>query len=182
MRRQTLHLGLLAGALVWLTPSAARGQESINGVWRVSRIELDYESTPNLEPLSSLIIFTCHHYSMIWMPGNEGMREFAERWTPTDEEKIKRFGELIVNAGRYTVDDRRLEVRPVVARDPDFVNGRMIFDYRWSGDDLVLTWVDEYSFDDVQHPLIEQFGGKEHMTLSKLEELPSEAQCGENRP
>jgi len=99
---------------------------------------------------------------------DEGMLEYAERWSPTDQEKLQRFGELIFNAGTYEVDGTRIKMRPMVAKDPDLIGGYIIFDYEWSGEKLILTWVDEYSSDGVQHPLIEQVGGQEHMTFSRL--------------
>ncbi len=52
--------------------------------------------------------------------------------------------------------------------DPDLINGYVIFDYEWSGEKLILTWVDEYSSDGVQHPLIQKVGGQEHMTFLRL--------------
>ena len=71
-------------------------EESVQGVWRLSTYDMDYRDTPNLDPPPSVLIFTQKHYSAILPYDNEGMLEYAERWSPTDQEKLKRFGERCV--------------------------------------------------------------------------------------
>lgn len=152
--------------LALLTPPVAQADEAVQGVWRVSGIERDSDQEPNHNPHPSLIIFTEGHYSMVWMPTDEAMRAFAKRWSPTDEEKIKRFSEVVVNAGTYEIEGSQMKTFPLVARDPEFVGGYVVYEYNWSEGNLVLTMVDEYSFDGVQHPWVKR--GRIHLTLSRV--------------
>ena len=85
--------------------SANKTGNTIEGVWRISRIAVD-GAEPNNDPLPSQIIFTENHYSIVWMPGIEAMRAFDEPWTPTDSEIIQRFWEITVNTGRYEIADK----------------------------------------------------------------------------
>ncbi len=147
--------------------SANQKENTIEGVWRISQIALD-GSDPNNDPLPSQIIFTENHYSIVWMPVMEAMREFDEPWKPSDMEILQRFWEITVNTGRYEVADNKIRVEPVITRFPELMGGCMIYDYRWSGSSLILTLVDEYSFDGVQNPWVAQVGGQHHLTLTRV--------------
>lgn len=148
----------------------------IIGVWKVVEIATDYVTAPDIgpktsqvepneHPLPSQIIFTRSHYSMIWMPGNKAMKAFATRWQPTDAEKIRRFGEIVVNTGTYEVSDGRITVHPGIARVPEFMGGRMDYDYRFSGTRMILTLMDEYTFDGVRAPWADKSRGRIHLVL-----------------
>jgi hypothetical protein len=81
------------------------------------------------------------------------MRAFKERWFPTDEEMIQRYGEIVVNSGTYRQADSTITARPVVSRVPEFMDGgTLLYEYRVLGDTLWLTSLDEYSYDGVQAP------------------------------
>ena len=126
------------------------------GVWRVSRVDFNTSGSirANPSPHPGQAIFTRSHYSLTWIPGETNMREFQNRWIPTDAEKIQRYGEIVVNSGSYTVDqDSLVTLRPVVSRVPEFMGGgKLIYGYRIRGDTLLLTSLDEYSRDGVQAP------------------------------
>lgn len=131
----------------------------ILGVWQVREIARQDVARSHVEyPLPSVFIFTEHHYSMMWLPSVESQKSFAERWNPTDQEKIERFNSLIVNAGTYQVEGSTLTAHPVVARMPDFVGGTLICEFRIEKDTLWLKFVDEYSFDKVQAPWVKDGG------------------------
>jgi len=155
--------------LAGLCASDARAQESIEGVWRVSRIDRDVDNTSNSDPDPGLVIFTGQHYSIVWTPESNSTNSFAQRWVPTDEEKLKRYGEIVVNTGRYEIDGDQIRVRPIVSRVPEFIGGLMIYEYEWSGENLILTLLDEYSFDGVRAPWAETASGQVHLELSRLE-------------
>ena len=150
------------------SPPGDDAVSSIEGVWKVVRIERDDESPPNTEPLPSQIIFTNRHYSVVWMPGSEATKAFATRWQPTDEEKIRRFGELVVNTGTYEIEDDTIVTRPNIARFPEFIGGKMVYRYEWSGERLIFTLIDEYTFDGVQAPWVPEFSGKVHISLARI--------------
>lgn len=154
---------LLLPLLAW-SAEPKTVSKPIMGVWKVVRIDVEddpagvpysggLESNP--DPLPSQFIFTRSHYSIVWMGGKQAMRSFAKRWHPTDEEKLQRFAEVGMNTGTYTVDESRITVYPVVARVPEYMGGHMSYEYSWSGENLVLTFNDEFTFDEVPAPWME---------------------------
>lgn len=160
----------LCSAGCWTSPSA---EHALLGVWQIQKIESTGSAgtSINENPLPSLAVFTRSHYSLAWMPGTTGMRGFNERWVPTDEEMIQRYGEIIVNSGTYTRTDSEITARPVVSRVPEFMGGgRMVYEYRVDGDTLWLTSLDEYSFDGIQAPWAAA-GSRKTLTLKKVEDL-----------
>jgi hypothetical protein len=104
------------------------------------------------------------------MPNRSATKAFETRWAPTEQEKLQRFGEIIVNTGTYNTANGQIEVRPIIARMPEFMGGRMVYRIEWSGDDLTLTFLDEYTFDGIQAPWVGKKNGKEHLTLSRLQD------------
>ena len=132
---------------------------AIHGAWQVKEIARQNAARSHSEqPLPSVFIFTEHHYSMMWLPSVESQHSFAERWNPTDEEKIARFNSLIVNAGSYEIKGSTLTAHPVVARMPDFVGGSLTCEVRIEKNTMWLKFVDEYSFDGVQAPWVKEGG------------------------
>ncbi len=155
--------------------------DSIVGVWKVVEIALDYglplntdplpnQIIPNTDPLPSQIIFTNRHYSIVWMPGNKAMEAFSIRWQPSAEEKLRRFDEVVVNTGTYEIEGGVIKVHPVIARVPEFMGGYMRYAYEWSEDHLILTLIDEYTFDGVQAPWVSESSGRIHLILDKLDD------------
>ena len=155
-------------SLMLVVVPTAQAVEVVEGVWRISTIARDSVQEPNRDPQPSLLVFTAGHYSMVWTPTDEAMRAYAERWSPTDDEKIKRHSEVVVNAGTYEIKGSQIKTFPLVARDPDLIDGYVLYEYKWLDGNLVLTMVDEYSFDGVQHPWVKR--GRIHLTLSRVSE------------
>jgi hypothetical protein len=143
-------------------------EDSIIGSWQVSRIDRDYKDKPILKPQPSMIIFADKHYSMFWTRGGSSMRGYRDRWVPTDEEKLKRFGEIVVNFGTYVLEGSELKTYPIAAKTPEFIGGIFIYDISWLDGDLVLTMLDEYSYDNVQNPVFEEYSGQIHLTLTRI--------------
>lgn len=136
-----------------------KGTREIIGVWQVKEIARQGDSGKIADkPFPSIFIFTPHHYSMVWVFGAEPQRPFAERWNPTDDEKIERFNSMVVNSGTYEIDGSTLTAHPIVARIPDFVGGKLICEYHIEKDTMRLKFVDEYSFDGVQAPWVKSGG------------------------
>jgi hypothetical protein len=132
---------------------------NILGVWQVREIARQDLARSHVEyPLPSIFIFTEHHYSMMWLPSVESQKPFAQRWDPSDQEKIERFNSLIVNAGTYEIEEATLTAHPVVARIPDFVGGKLVCEYRIENGTMWLKFLDEYSFDGVQAPWVKDGG------------------------
>jgi len=144
------------------------GSRGIIGVWQIKEVARQGDSgTLVNKPFPSIFIFTPHHYSMVWIFGTEHKRPFAERWKPTDAEKIERFDSLVVNSGTYEVDGSTLTAYPVVARIPDFMNGKLVCEFHIEEDTMRLKFVDEYSFDGVQAPWVTSGGLV--LTLARIE-------------
>ncbi|MDD9895081.1 MAG: hypothetical protein OXU24_04740, partial [Gammaproteobacteria bacterium] len=123
----------------------------------------------NSSPLPRQAIFTPSHYRLIWMPGETAMREFTTRWVPTEEEMSKRYGEIVVNSGTYTIDGESLVLRPTVSRVPEFMDGgALYYEYAIEDDRLFLSSYDEYSYDGVQTPRVAQ-GNTVKLILEKVE-------------
>jgi hypothetical protein len=131
----------------------------LQGVWEVDAITRS--GTVDRDPEPSQAIFTDSHYSLLWIFPDSSMRGFEQRWTPNDDEMIRRYGEIVVNAGVYELTkDSTMMLSPTVSRVPEFMRGgRLVYDFRLEGDTLWLTSIDEYSFDDVQAPWVESGTG-----------------------
>ena len=95
-----------------------------------------------------------------------------ERWVPTDEEKVQRYGEIVVNSGTYELAGESLmTLFPVVSRVPGFMGGgKLLYEFRVQGDTLWLTSIDEYSSDGIQAPWAASDNGVK-LRLSKVENI-----------
>lgn len=153
-----------------LIPLSAFPDESISGVWRVAKIEREYSASTNESPEPSQLMFTNSHYSIVWIPVEQGTHAFETRWQPTDQEKLQRYGEIVVNTGTYSVEGSRLRIVPIVARVPEFMGGYIDYEISWNGDNLVLTFMDEVTFDGVRAPWVAPRGGRQHLTLNRVDD------------
>lgn len=153
--------------------SEEMGMQSIGGVWTVAAIETG--TGINRDPEPSQAIFSGDHYSLLWISGDSSMRAFSERWVPTESEMVRRYGEIVVNAGNFEVqDDSTLVLRPEVSRVPEFMGGgRLIYRFRHARDTLWLASIDEYSFDGVQAPWAAA-GNRVTLVLVRAEESVGE--------
>lgn len=124
------------------------------GVWKVietATIDAKDELKNSYEH-SSLYIFQDDYYCMVMVQGNEPRTEFEDPWNPSDEEIIKAYNSILVNAGTYELKDSIIITYPIIARVPNFVGGSASYEYRIEGDTLELTWFDEVSKTGVPHP------------------------------
>ncbi len=141
------------------------------GVWTIAQIEYA-DGAVNTDPEPSQAIFTDSNYSLVWIPLASSMRLFQERWVPTDAEKVRRYGEIVVNSGTYELEgDSLMTLFPVVSRVPGFMGGgRFLYEFRVRGDTLWLTSLDEYSYDGIQAPWAASDDGVK-LSLSKVEDI-----------
>ena len=127
--------------------------DALDGAWRVASMELVApDETVELSVQESLFIFADGYYSMGYAFGDERPVTYAERWHPSDVEKVGRFNSMIVNAGRYQITGSRIVVRPLFAVAPEFVDGEGHFSFRFAGDTLELTWEKSIAFDGLEYP------------------------------
>jgi hypothetical protein len=111
----------------------------------------DGRSQP-LHVRESFFLFSGASYSMAWAYGEGPSPLYAERWTPTTEEKLARFGSMLVNSGTFETDGDRMVVHPRFALAPEFVGGEARFRFSVAGDTLRLSWDETYAIDGVPYP------------------------------
>ena len=149
LMKYNLSLIVLGCLLCGVNSTSAQEDHSIEGVWQISKIIRDYEDDPITVPAASQAIFTGTHYSLVFTPRSDVTTAFETRWEPTDDEILKRFWEVTINTGTYTIDSNRLRIEPSIARFPEFIGGYLVYEIEWSGAEIVLTLIEEYSFDGV---------------------------------
>jgi len=123
----------------------------LEGVWRIVEYRVtgpDVDIT-NPDPQPSLYMFDRRHYSVVRIPTSERPRDFEMTWRPTDEEKVRAFNSIIVNAGTYELTDSTLTTRPFIAKTPEFMGGWAVSRYSFANDTLSLETLEIYSHDGV---------------------------------
>jgi hypothetical protein len=128
--------------------------DPLNGAWRLVTLHLVFADGKRVEVPSheSLVIFADGYYSVGYAFGEAASVPYAERWHPSDSEKVDRFGSVIVNAGSYRIRDSHLEARPLFALAPEFVDGEGVFSFAFAADTLELTWERSIAFDGLEYP------------------------------
>jgi len=130
---------------------------ALQGAWlrvegaAVGRDGTEYPSTIR----ESLLLFSGDHYSMNWAGGTEAPVPSATPFRPTDEEKLARFGVLLVNAGTFEVEGEVLTIHPTFALVPEFVNGLGELRFELKGDELLLDWYRIDAADGSPDPYVE---------------------------
>ncbi len=128
-------------------------QDPLNGAWRLVTMRLIAADGAGFElPVrESLIIFANGYYSFDYAFGDFAAA-YAERWHPSESEKIARFSSMIVNSGSYRLEGGRMLAKPFFALAPEFVGGEGIFSYAFAADTLELTWERSVAFDGLEYP------------------------------
>jgi hypothetical protein len=136
----TLRIALLLAVVPAMLAAEARTRNPMEGAWKVVEIVVmgdRAENTPNPQP--GLFIFGHKHYSMTWVRGGKARAPYAGE-VPTTEEKVMAFDSLVSSAGTYEVSGSTIAVRPMVARNPNFMaGGSSRYEFRAEGDTLWLT-------------------------------------------
>jgi hypothetical protein len=153
--------GVVTATLIF--SGSSRGQEpkpvesispELDGAWRRTFSETigpDGTRYPGSIHESFLLI-SDGFYSMNWAFGPEPSDYYSERFRPTDDEKLARYGVLLVNAGRFELDGNVLTIHPTFAVVPEFIGGLGEFEYSLDGDTLHLVWRRIVSADGVPDP------------------------------
>jgi hypothetical protein len=100
----------------------------------------------------SFLLISDGFYSMNWAFGAEASDFYADRFSPTDDEKLARYEALLVNAGRFDLDGNVLTIHPTFALVPEFIGGLGEFEYSLDGGMLQLVWRRIVSADGVSDP------------------------------
>lgn len=134
-------------------PSPGKG-DPLNGAWRLVAMQLITADGKTIEipPRESLFLFADGYYSIGYAFGGGGSEAYAERWHPSDSEKVARFGSIIVNTGSYRLSGSKIVARPLFALAPEFVGGEGDFSFVFNADTLDLTWEKSIAFDGLEYP------------------------------
>lgn len=148
-----------------------QGLETIIGVWKQVQQEYPGSGFPVItNPHPSLMIFTPGYYSYSYTGHPRPMRENAIHWQASDEEKLRRHGEIVFNSGSYKIEDGKLILSPIMARVPELMGGgKIIYDVTFKEGQMILKLLDEMSYDGTRSGLIER-GGTNIFTYERLEE------------
>jgi Lipocalin-like domain len=132
-----LVIMVLCGAVLNAQGAA---KQAIEGVWKVSEIVVTGAGASTISsPQPSLFIFTRSHYSIMYVPGSKP-RALKKAEAATTDEKIAAFDSFVANAGAYELAGSTLTIRPIVARDPNYmVGGFNKYQFRIDGNTLTLT-------------------------------------------
>jgi hypothetical protein len=122
------------------------------GVWKIVKVMYNLPDgvKENSDLLPSQIMFTKNHYSFIQYPRKEMQKNYTKGWYPSDEEKVESYNSIIVNGGKYNVENGILITKPEVAKTPNFVGGFAKYEYSFKEGKLFLTLLDLQSNDSVQ--------------------------------
>ena len=151
----------LASALIFVcacqnpvSRQTASGSSLLDGAWQrvfAETIGPDGTRYPG-QTHESFLLISDGFYSMNWAFGSSASAYFKERFSPTDEERLARYKVLLVNAGRFDLEEEVLTIHPTFAIVPEFIGGRGEFEYALEGDTLQLSWRQIVSADGVQDP------------------------------
>ena len=126
----------------------------LEGAWQVveMRQELPDGTGYDLHPRESFVLFAGTDYSIAWAYGDGPSPLYSERWKPTEEERLARFGSMLVNSGTFELDGDRMVAHPRFALAPELVGGEVRFRFSFSRDTLRLSWDETISVDGVPYP------------------------------
>ena len=135
-----LVITVLCGAVLNAQWAARAAKQSIEGVWKVSEIVVTGAGASTISsPQPGLFIFTRSHYSIMYVPGGKP-RTLKKAEAATTDEKVAAFDSFLANAGAYELAGSTLTIRPIVARDPNYmVGGFNKYQFRIDGNTLTLT-------------------------------------------
>ncbi len=117
------------------------------GAWQVRSVHWhSAEKTHTIDAAQpGVFLFTERGYSIMWTPTREPRVPFAVLSKPTDAEMMAGFKSVVFNGGSYQLNPatRELTTTAQVAKVPGFEGGLQHYSYRFDGEVLHLTMVDE---------------------------------------
>jgi hypothetical protein len=136
----------------------------LEGVWSLVSVD-PMDGSAIIDPSQpGLYIFAASHYSAVYAPGLDERVKSAASFLPTDAEMLEQYRSIIVNSGTYQIDGSSLTYRPMIAKSPGFVGGRLTGTFSVSGDTLTLHHEHLFDLDGVE---LDDFG--ETLTLVRIE-------------
>ena len=143
MKKSLLTVSALFICITLFAQSKTSG--SIEGAWKITEYSFNSSDTSytNNSPLPSLFIFGKDYYSIMYVSGNEPrplMQEIYSRGMLTDEQIRSNFMTFIANSGKYEMGESKFTVHPIVALEPNYMNGGSTeYKYKIENETLYLT-------------------------------------------
>lgn len=114
MQRPSLAV-LALGAMILSPPDAV---SQVEGAWIATAWESGGQAiTP---PQRGLLVFTEHHYSIMFVVGNAPRARY-EGESLTDAEKLVAYDSFVANSGRYRISGNTLTTMAYMAKDPNYM-------------------------------------------------------------
>lgn len=147
-------LALFALATLVVAPAMAQESASFDGAWKVverwgNNPNAGDWKAENIQP--SVYLFSGGYYSVTAVGGEEPRPQIPEgknRGSLTAEEAIAIWGPYTSNSGTFEVSGSEVTMRPIVALNPEFMDGgSATYTYRFDDGGLTLSMSgDEWSF------------------------------------
>ena len=138
--KRTVTVLFVVIALATTVMAQGRARGPLEGVWKVTEeVVTGANASSTTSPQPSLFIFTRTHYSMLRVASAQP-RTLFKAMDPTNEERTAAYDTFTANSGTYEVTGTTLTVRPIVAKNPNFMAGGFDkYQFRVDGDTLSLT-------------------------------------------
>ena len=143
---KTIWLGLSIVLIIFanLTASNVFGQNALHGVWKITKAThttSDSSWTIN-QPQPGYYIFSEGYFSTVLVTGDKQRAELTAE--SSQEDILSAFNAFIANSGTYELDNEKLTVQLLVAKQPNAMISDYTFSYNYqlTGDMLTLTFKD----------------------------------------
>jgi len=139
-------VALLFAGIGW-SISTVQAPAPFTGAWKLVFASLTTGggvTTGNSSPQPGLVLFTAHHYSLMYVEGSAARVAFADPLRPTEAEKVVAYDTFVGHSGTYSVADSLVKMQPVISKSPNLMGNALgpafaTFAYSLSGDTLRLT-------------------------------------------
>jgi len=146
MRTMSKHMfgRFLLTVIVTAACSAmAMAQTAVQGVWKVTeRTTTGQNAGTNKSPQPGYYIFTPKHYSIMFVSSTAPRPDLpADASKATDKQIRDAWQPFTANSGTYEVKGSEITIRPLVAKNPNFMKPKnfQILTFRVDGNTLTVT-------------------------------------------
>ena len=125
------------------TSDNASRKNLLVGAWLIKETSVTTTegTSTDKNPPPGIYIFTEQHFSNTLIPKAEERLPFTNQ--TTQDEMLAAYNNFIAEAGSYEVTESTLTTHNIVAKIPNFMNGRIVYRYKLEGDSLTLILHDD---------------------------------------